>query len=95
MTQTLHFNCDQQRELLGLVDILMAKVEDALQKADNLKTLNGKLLERLHSKTADFQQEFGIMVDLIVKNQIDYEDHLYEMCLVSRIRGGFMHEAPF
>lgn len=95
MTHTLHFDSDQQKEMLSLVHTLMDRVEDALKRADNLKTLNVKLLERLNEKTRDFKDEFKIMVDLIVRNQIDYEDHLYEIRLASRIRGGFIHEAPF
>lgn len=95
MTQILRFDHDQQREMLSLVNTLMMKVEDSLQQAANLKTLNGKLLERLLALTSEFKSEFGIMIDIIVKNQIDYENHLYELRLVSRIRGGFLHEAPF
>lgn len=95
MTQTLHFSADQQRELLALTTTLMGKVEESLQRADNLKTLNGKLLERLNEMTRDFKDQFSLMVEMIVRNQIDYEDHLYEIRLESRIRGGFLHEAPF
>ena len=92
---TLHFSDQQQKEMLFLVNTLMEKVEDALKQVSNLKNLNGLLVERLAEKTKTFKEEFGILTEMIVKNQIEYEEDLYEINVTRRIRGGFLHECPF
>lgn len=95
MTKTLNFTAEQQKELHGMMCEMAGKVEESLLLNHSLRKLNAKLVERLNEVASDFKKEFHIMTEMIVKNQIEFEEELYELNLGRRIKGGFMHEAPF
>lgn len=82
-------------QLMQLSRNMAEKLEKNLGIIGRLRQLNQQLLERMHEHAMDSQREYAFLVDLVVKNQIDYEAELYELKLVPRVRGGFIHEAPF
>jgi hypothetical protein len=74
---------------------LMEEMEKLLQDNEALKHLNSKLIERVKSGGYFGFDEYHIMIDMIVQNEMKYEEELYFYRKLNSLKGSFEHECFF
>lgn len=87
--------CMNKEQVLEKMLFMMSEMEDILQDNQKLQHLNQKLLERVKSGGYFGLDEYQIMVDMMVKNEMNYEEELYFYRKMNRLKGGFNHECFF
>lgn len=89
---------NQKRKIMfDHIQYLMGELEKLLHKEKTLTEVNKRLISKVkeQKKQSVDEKEYDMFIDMLVRNQMDYEAQLYEERLSTRIRGGFLHECPF
>lgn len=87
--------CMNKEEVCEKIVFIMRQMEDILKDNETLKHVNKKLFEKVKNGGYFGLDEYRIMVDMIVKNEIKYEEELYLYRKISSLKGGFQHECFF
>jgi len=83
------------------VEFMMLEMEKLLGDIEKLKKLNGILVnEVVESRTVRKagvygSDEYRFLIDMVVKNELDYERELWEYRKLGELKGGFGHECHF
>lgn len=83
------------------VEFMMLEMEKLLGDIEKLKKLNGILVnEVVESRTARQKgvygsDEYRFLIDMVVKNEMEFEGRLWEYRKLDELKGGFGHECHF
>lgn len=84
------------KEMRNHVLILMNETEKLLVEIENLKKLNNLLLKELKiCKKNVPKEQYDFLIDMTVKNEINFNEELHFYRKIFLYKGGFKHECFF
>lgn len=85
------------KEMFKNMVTLMDETEKLLQENASLKRLNKIVLEEIaytRKKNYFGKDEYNFLIEMLVDNQMKYENEIYSFKRLSLLKGGFNHESP-
>ena len=86
------------KEMFNGLVTLMHETEKLLQENASLKRLNKIVLEEIaytRKKNYFGKDEYNFIIEMLVDNQMKYENEIYSFKRLGQLKGGFKHESPF